>query len=33
MRGAIAHFGEKIEVRELDAAEDGTFIRFELIRS
>jgi hypothetical protein len=33
MRGAIAHFGEKIEVRELDAAEDGTFIRFELTRS
>ena len=33
MRGAIAYFGETIEVRELDAAEDGTFIRFELVRS
>ena len=33
MRGAIAHFGEAIAVRELDAAEDGTFIRFELTRS
>ena len=33
MRGAIAHFGETIAVRELDAAEDGTFIRFELTRS
>jgi hypothetical protein len=33
MRGAIAHFGETIEVRELDAAADGTFIRFELTRS
>jgi hypothetical protein len=33
MRGAIAHFGERIAVRELDAAEDGTFIRFELTRS
>ncbi|WP_395017011.1 heme NO-binding domain-containing protein [Dongia sp.] len=33
MRGAIAHFGEAIEVRQLDAAADGTFIRFELTRS
>jgi hypothetical protein len=33
MRGAIAHFGETIAVREMDAAEDGTFIRFELTRS
>lgn len=33
MRGAIAHFGEEIAVRELDAAADGTFIRFELTRS
>jgi hypothetical protein len=32
MRGAIAHFGEAIAVREMDAAEDGTFIRFELTR-
>jgi hypothetical protein len=33
MRGAIAHFGEKVDVREIDAAADGTFIRFELTRS
>ena len=33
MRGAIAHFGEAIEVREMDVAADGTFIRFELTRS
>jgi hypothetical protein len=32
MRGVIAHFGEPIAVREMDAAEDGTFIRFELTR-
>jgi hypothetical protein len=32
MRGAIAHFGEAIAVREMDAAEDGTFVRFELTR-
>ena len=33
MRGAIAHFGEAIEVRQIGAAEDGTFIVFELKKS
>jgi hypothetical protein len=33
MRGAIAHFEEKVAVREVDAADDGTFVLFELTRS
>jgi hypothetical protein len=33
MRGAITHFEERIEVRQIDAAEDGTFVCFELTRS
>jgi hypothetical protein len=32
MRGAVAHFGERIEVRQIDASDDGTFICFELTR-
>ena len=33
MRGAVAYFGEKIAIREIDVAADGTFILFELTRS
>jgi hypothetical protein len=33
MRGAIAHFEERVEVRLIDASDDGTFICFELTRS
>lgn len=33
MRGAVAFFEEKIAIRELDAADDGTFVLFELMRS
>jgi hypothetical protein len=33
MRGAVAYFEEEIAIREIDAADDGTFIMFELTRS
>ncbi len=33
MRGAIAHFEERVAVRQIDASDDGTFIHFELTRS
>ena len=33
MLGAIAHFGETVEVTKTDSAEDETYVRFELKKS
>jgi hypothetical protein len=33
MRGAIAYFEERIAVRQMGAAPEGTYVRFELTRS